>query len=148
MALKLKFRTQFPALVSVASPLTLEKIGLEYDFGFDVDELRESLDPYYAATSTFQIITAAGDVTVAATDGLIILNKTVLANTNIILPSSLSKIGKVKIVNWKDDAGANTHTVTLQGSEKFNANQSSWPIVGAGASVVFDPIPTGIGYAV
>lgn len=147
MALKLKFRTLFPALVTAASPLTLEKIGLEYDFGLDIDTLRASLDPVYALSGTYQIITAAGDVTVAITDVLIILNKTVLANTTIILPTSASKLGKVKIVNWKDDAGAYTHTVTLQGSEKFNAGQTSWPISGQGASAVFDPIPT-LGYAV
>lgn len=148
MALKLKFRTQFPALVTAASPLTLEKTGLEYDFGFDVQALLASLDPLYVAISTFQVITAAGDVTVAATDNLIVLNKTALEATNILLPPSLGKIGRVKIVNWKADAGAYTHNVNLSGSDKFNANLTTWPITGLGASVVFDPIPTGIGYAV
>jgi hypothetical protein len=148
MALKLKFRTQFPALVTAASPLTLEKTGLEYDLGFDVAALLESLGPIFVPSSTFQVITAPGDVTVLPTDGLIILNKTVLAATNILLPPSLTKIGSIKIVNWKDDAGAYTHNVNLSGADKFNANQTTWPITGLGASVVFDPIPTGIGYAV
>lgn len=148
MALKLKFRTQFPALVTAASPLTLVKTGLEYDFGFDVNALLASLNPLFVAISTFQVITAPGDVTVRTTDGLIILNKAALAATNILLPPSATKIGRVKIVNWKDDAGAYTHNVNLSGSDKFNANQTTWPITGLGASVVFDPIPTGIGYAV
>jgi hypothetical protein len=47
MALKVKFRTQFPALVSVSSPLTLVKTGLAYAFGFDVTALPASLDAYY-----------------------------------------------------------------------------------------------------
>jgi hypothetical protein len=41
-----------------------------------------------------------------------------------------------------------THSVKLTGSEKFNANQSSWPINGASASVVFDATPTRLGYGV
>lgn len=48
MALKAKFRTLFPALVTAASPLTLVKTGLSYAFGFDVSALRTSLDPIYA----------------------------------------------------------------------------------------------------
>ena len=48
MALKVKFRTQFPALVSVSSPLTLIKSGLSYAFGFDVSALPASLDAIYA----------------------------------------------------------------------------------------------------
>lgn len=148
MALKLKFRTQFPALVTVASPLTLEKTGLEYDFGLDIDALRESLDPVYAQSGTFQVITAAGDVTVAVTDTLIILNKTVSQVTVVNLPPSLLKIGKVKIVDWKGDSGSYPITVNNSGSEKFNGAQASWAIEGNGASLVFDPIPTGLGYAV
>lgn len=51
MSLKLKIRSQFPALVSAASPLTLIKTGLSYAFGFDVNALRTSLDPVYAPIS-------------------------------------------------------------------------------------------------
>lgn len=47
MALKLKIRTLFPALVSVLSPLTLVKNGLSYVFGLDFNALRALLDPYY-----------------------------------------------------------------------------------------------------
>lgn len=47
MALKVKFRTQFPALVSAASPLTLIKNGLSYVFGLDITALRTTLDPIY-----------------------------------------------------------------------------------------------------
>lgn len=148
MALKLKFRTQFPALVTAASPLTLDKTGLEYDFGLDIATLRESLDPVYVQSGTFQIITAPGNVTVAITDTLIILNKTVSQATAVNLPPSATKIGKVKIVDYKGDSGSFPITVNNSGTEKFNGNQASWVISGAGASLVFDPIPTGIGYAV
>ena len=44
MALKAKFRTLFPALVTTASPLTRVKNGLIYAFGFDVNAPRDSLD--------------------------------------------------------------------------------------------------------
>lgn len=99
-------------------------------------------------SGTVQIITAPGDVTVAITDGLIILNKTLSQATAVNLPPSATKIGRVKIVDWKGDSGSFPITVNNNGAEKFNANQASWVISGAGASDVFDPIPTGLGYAV
>lgn len=99
---------------------------------------------------TVQIITAPGDVNVAITDGLIILNKTVSQATNINLPPSLTKIGKVKVVDWKGDSDNPLYPIDVHnnGAEKFNGNQTTWRIAGAGASAVFDPIPTGLGYAV
>ena len=100
-----------------------------------------------AAGQTYQIIDS-GDCTVQPNDGLIIINKTVGAATTVTLPASASKVGKVKVVDWKGDAGTNNITVNPNGSEKFNGAASSWVISGDGASVVFDPIPTGIGYAV
>lgn len=42
MALKAKFRTIFPALVSVLSPLVLVKDGLRYVFSLDIDTLKAS----------------------------------------------------------------------------------------------------------
>lgn len=49
MALKVKFRTLFPAVVSALSPITLIKTGFSYAFGLDVAALRTSLDPYYGS---------------------------------------------------------------------------------------------------
>lgn len=43
MALKVKFRTQFPANVSVTAPLTMTKTGLSYTFGVDLSSLEGSL---------------------------------------------------------------------------------------------------------
>lgn len=45
MGFKLKTRTMFPALVTVQSPLLLEKSGISYDFSIDVAELSESVAP-------------------------------------------------------------------------------------------------------
>lgn len=95
-----------------------------------------------------RIIVAAGDVTVGVADTLIILNKTVSQITNVNLPASATKIGAVKIVDWKGDSGMFPITVIPNGVETFNDAQTTWPINGAGASVIFTPIPTGLGYAV
>lgn len=99
-------------------------------------------------SGTFQIVTAPGDVTVLITDTLIILNKTSSQVTNVNLPPSATKIGAVKVVDFKGDSGSFPITVVPHGSELFNAAQTSWPISGAGASATFDPIITGLGYAV
>lgn len=48
MAIKLKFRTAFPALVEALSPLTLVKNGLKFIFGIDINALKLSLDPFYS----------------------------------------------------------------------------------------------------
>lgn len=93
-----------------------------------------------------RVITAAGDVTVAATDVLIILKKTVAADTNFILPPDIDKIGSVKIVDWNGIADAHTLSIVPNGTEKING-QSSWPILGEFSSVVVSPIGTGLGYA-
>lgn len=100
-----------------------------------------------SAGQTYQIITT-GDCTVQPTDGLIIINKTVGAATAVTLPASALKVGKVKVVDFKGDASTNNITVTPDGSETFNGAATSWVISGDGASVVFDPIPSGLGYAV
>lgn len=108
---------------------------------------RVSLAALLTASQTFQIISATGTVNVAATDGLIILNGAAPYTVN--LPASAAKIGKVKIVDWKGDVNAaNPITVNASGSEKFNGGGSTWLIEANNASLVFDPIPTGIGYAI
>jgi hypothetical protein len=93
---------------------------------------------------TKRVITAAGDVTVAATDSLIILKKTVAAVTNFILPAETTKIGPVKIVDWNSVGGSFNLIVTPNGAETING-QATWQIFGG--SVVLTPIGTGLGYA-
>lgn len=43
MTKKLKHRVQFPALVTVQSPLVLEKVGIRYTFSIDANVLAESV---------------------------------------------------------------------------------------------------------
>lgn len=109
---------------------------------------KTSLAAVLSGSQTTQIITAGAVVNVAATDGLIVLNKTVGSATTVNMPASGTKIGKCKIVDWKGDAGTNNITINNNAAEKFNGNLASWVIAGDGGSVVLDPIPTGIGYAI
>lgn len=147
MALKLKFRTLFPASVTASSPLTLVKTGLAYVFGFDVTALRESLDPLYVPVQTQQIATAAGAITMASTDGLIAANKTVGAATAIAVAPSLTKTGSCLVSDFKGDAGTNNITLTLTAPDVFPGGGSTWVIAANGGSVLLTPIP-GIGYAI
>ncbi len=66
------------------------------------------------------IITAAGPVSVAATDSIIMLNKTVGAATIVTLPS-LQKVGRVLIIkDLKGDANINQITVLASGGETID----------------------------
>lgn len=100
------------------------------------------------ASQTTQEKTGIGNVNVATTDGLIIINKTVGAATTVTLPLSSSKVGPVKIVDWKGDSATNNITVALSGSDKLNGGLTTWIIAANGASAVFHPISDGSGYAV
>lgn len=100
------------------------------------------------ATQTQQIKTSSGSVTVAATDSLIAINKTVGAATTVTLPLAASKTVPVKVSDWKGDAGTNNITINVSGSDKLNGNLTSWTIAGDGASLVFSPLQDGSGYAV
>lgn len=51
MALKLKHRVQFPALVTVTSPITLSKVGISYAFSVDVATLTTSVAGLLTSTS-------------------------------------------------------------------------------------------------
>lgn len=99
-------------------------------------------------TSPIQTVTEAGDVTVLPNTRLLVMNRTVDETpSKINLPAGVSKIGDVKVVDWKGNSGTYSHDVYPNGSEKFNGNQPVWHINGDGASAVFDPIPS-LGYAV
>jgi hypothetical protein len=97
---------------------------------------------------TEQIITAPGNVTVATTDGLIVLNKTVGQPTSVFLPAASTKIGAVKIVDWKGDANVNNITIVPNGSDLISG-MPQWVLGGGHASVDLDPVVGVInGYAV
>jgi hypothetical protein len=107
-----------------------------------------SLASLFTAAQTVQIITAAGDVTVQPNDGLIILNKTVGAATNVILPAAALKVGDVKIVDWKNDSDVNNITMVPNGTEKING-LTGWKLAGQGASIILKPVSGAVnGYAV
>lgn len=55
MALKLKFRTLFPASVTASSPLTLVKTGLAYVFGLDMDAISAELAVSFLANPSSTI---------------------------------------------------------------------------------------------
>lgn len=54
MTLRARVRSLFPALVQVASPLTLLKSGTVYTFGLSVTALRNSLDSVYVVGTSGQ----------------------------------------------------------------------------------------------
>lgn len=87
MALKLKFRSIFPALVTASSPLTLVKTGLAYAFGFDVDALRATLDADYVTSlngrSGPQISYYAPQGRLTLTSGIPVLQTSVAAATTV-----------------------------------------------------------------
>lgn len=100
------------------------------------------------SATTVQVITAAGDVAVGANTKLLIMNRLVDANpSNIILPLSSLKVGKLKVVDFKGNAGTWNHTVKTSGADTFQGALTQWAISADGASIEVDPIP-GTGYAV
>lgn len=68
-----------------------------------------------------RVVTAAGDVTVGAGDENIVVNKTVGAATNVILPTSASRAGvPVRIKDGKFDAATNNLTLVPNGAETLD----------------------------
>jgi len=171
-SLKIRVSTRIPAQLFGGTAIDVSKANGIYTVNIDYSEIQEilSFDPatkmvlVYDAASGYalvslsslltnsdivRVVTEAGDITVANKTQLLIMNRTVDESpSNIILPASASKIGKIKIVDWKANSGTYPHTVTLNGAEEFQGGLTSWSISGDGASAVFDPIPTGLGYAV
>lgn len=80
-----------------------------------------------AILNTHRIVTAAGDVTINPTDQIILLNKTVGAATNIILPTAASRNGvPVMVKDYKGDAVANNIRYQLAGIETIDGfNQAT-----------------------
>ena len=69
MGFKLKTRTQFPALVSASSPLTIVKNGFAYVFELNVDDLRVTLDEIYEPAFEPAALTKTDDTNVTLTLG-------------------------------------------------------------------------------
>ena len=176
MALKFRLLTKFPALVTAMTGLLVERSGRTYNFLMDwlsiaeVDSVadlttrylimvsgtdssdhlyeRISLQDFLDVTQGFvQVITDPGPADISPTATTVIVNQASGAAITLNLPPSSDKIGPVKIVDFKGDAGTNNITVVPDGSETFNGGATSWVIGADSASVVFHPY-TGVGYAV
>lgn len=151
MAIKLKTRTKFPALVVVESPLTLVKNGLIYIFGIDVDTLLASiipaLTPVFLTPRLQRVVTAAGAVTVEVTDDDVIVQKTVGAATTVNLPLASSRTRPVMVIDGKGDAATNNITIVPQSGETIYATADYHAIIdGNGGSVVLTPRTDGTGW--
>lgn len=100
------------------------------------------------SATTVQVATGAGDIAVGVNTKLLIVSRLVDVNpSNIILPASSLKVGKLKIVDFKGNAGTFNHTVKTTGADTFQGALTQWGIAADGASIELDPIP-GTGYAV
>lgn len=170
--LKARIRTMLPAVLTNGVGIAVTKLGLIYTIATDWSKLSQlvsynpsaeqllvqstidgsfglvTITQVLTASQTQQIKTTAGDVNVATTDGLIIVNKAVGAATNVNLPAAASKVGPVKVVDWKGDAGTNNITVNVTGTDKLNGNLTSYIIRANGGSLDFTPLNDGSGYAV
>lgn len=168
--LKLRVRTRYLASIFSGVGITIRKDGLaaypDLDFTafapitvFNPSEeslLLQNVDRSFSTltlsslTNTTQnrrVITAAGNVTVGVSDGLIILAKTVAEDTDFILPQDTSKIGPVKIVDFSGVGGTQILRAVPFGSETISG-QATWQISGAFGSIVLSPTGAGLGYAV
>jgi hypothetical protein len=139
----------FPALVQGSGPISIAKangiwtIGVAYNllgiqipptinFPTDYVLVYDSVAKTYFITSISslisassaplqRVVTAAGDVTVASTDNIILLNKTVGATTNIILPTAVSRGGvAITVKDLKGDAFTNNITFVPNGTETID----------------------------
>lgn len=74
-----------------------------------------------AGTSLYRLVTAAGDVNILSSDVTILLDKTVGAATNIVLPPSASRLGiSVTVKDLKGDANVNNITFVPAGTETID----------------------------
>ena len=105
-----------------------------------------SLAGLLSASQTQQVQTGAGDVNVAATDGLIAVNKLTGAATAVNFPLAANKVGACLVSDFKGDAAANNITINLTSPDVFPGGGSSWVIEANTGSVFLRPIP-GVGYA-
>ncbi len=99
----------------------------------------------------YRTVTAAGDVTVAASDCTILLNKTTGAATNIVMPTSASRNGApLTVVDYKRDAQTNNITFvpqsgeTLHGLSAAAAVTAGYALIDAnGGSKTYWPLASG-----
>jgi hypothetical protein len=170
-SLRLSMRPIYPLSIQAGTGIGIAATAGAYKFGLDYSGLAEiitydptqkmiavsdrstaglwnkvSLASILTGSQTVQIVTAAGDVTVQPNDRLIILNKTVGAATNVILPAAATKVGRVKVIDWKGDSDVNNVTIVPNGAELIQG-LASWKLWAPNASADLAPV-SGLGYAV
>lgn len=101
-----------------------------------------------AAAGLTREVTAAGDVTVGASDLCVLINKTVGAATSVNIPSAADRNGlDVMIKDMKLDAAANNITPVFDGSEECDGlSGAEIAIKSNGGFLWMRPKPDGSGY--
>lgn len=111
MALKLKTRTNFPALVSVQAPLLLSKIGSAYTFSLDMDSL---ISTVFVSSSPRTLTGTSGAI--GTTDSSIIFNAS--GAFTVTLPNAALYPGRwlnLKSIAVQTVNSASTNVVPLAG---------------------------------
>lgn len=86
----------------------------------------------HVAPPTIREVTAAGSITVVATDDIIAVNKTVGAATSVILGLAADRNGrKLTIFDKKGDADVNPITPVLSGAETINGDAATNYVISA-----------------
>jgi hypothetical protein len=143
--LKLKFRTKFPALVQVVSPLTLVKEGLSYTFGIDINALVASIGAAFVAPRAQRIITVAGAITAQSTDDIIVVKKSVGAATTVNVDWS-TRTRPLTVVDGKGDAATNNISIVPASGQTIYAVTNGTALIdGNGGSVTLTPLVDGTG---
>lgn len=116
MALKLKFRTQFPASVLVEPPILLDKTGSVYTFSIDIDALLPylGLGGFEPKDDVIQIV-AAGAAVVLPDTTLLVIERAAPALTTLALPAMGTS--RLRILDWSTAVTDHEIRMTPHGSE-------------------------------
>lgn len=169
---KMRSLVKYPAGLIAGSGIRIDIANGVYTFNMDITKFVEvaNVDPtkklvaiYDAVTgwstillsdlinnfaSVVQVVTGAGDVAVGTNTQLLVMNRAADINpSNIVLPLSSTKVGRVKIVDFKGNATAFPHTIKLTAPDTFQGAVTQWGLDADGSSVAADPI-SGVGYAI
>lgn len=144
---QIKILTRFPSLVSVLSPLALDRSGGNFLFSLDINSLITALsDAFQPVENNIQEITAGPAAAVDVLSNVVLVNQAVAGAITLNLPPAETKVSGVLIADWKFDAGTNNIRIVPSGTQKIQG-RADWTIAGDGGSIFLRPLP-GIGYAI